>query len=104
MLSLSNSVEPKYIGPLSGVTFVRLIYAAVPGSQRLSLNLSDLKQDGGYSPAPERSTGALLPNVRDIHRFLNAYFETTHILYPFLNVTTFLKTAEKIRRFPIQQP
>jgi len=104
MLSLLNSVEPKYIGPSSGVTFARLIYAAVPGSQGLSLNLSDSKQDGGHSPAPERSTGASLPNIRDMHRFLNAYFETTHILYPFLNVATFSKTAEKIRRFPVQQP
>lgn len=103
MLSLSNSVEPKYIGPSSGVTFARLIYAAVPGFQGIPANLSDQRQGGNQVASLEQSAGAPLPTVRDMHRFINAYFDTIHFLYPFLSITSFSKTAERIRHFQVQQ-
>ncbi|KIW09774.1 hypothetical protein PV08_11874 [Exophiala spinifera] len=102
MLSLSNSVEPKYIGPSSGVTFARLIYAAASGYQGIPVNLSDQRQGGNQDPSLERSAGASLPNVRDMHRFINAYFDTIHFLYPFLSVASFSRTAERIRHSQAQ--
>lgn len=103
MLSLSNSVEPKYIGPSSGVTFARLLYAAVPESQGLAINASDSRQGNGQNPGLEQSDGALLPDLRDMRRFIDAYFETVHALYPFLEEGTFSNIAERIRRLPEEQ-
>jgi hypothetical protein len=104
MLSLSNSVEPKYVGPSSGLTFARLIYAAAPGFQGVPSNLSDPRQRGAYTPGIQQTAGASLPDVRDMHRFIDAYFDTIDPLYPFLSISAFSKSAERIRHFPTPQP
>lgn len=86
LLSLANATEPKYIGPSSGVSFARLIFAAIPQSQGLST---------AYWNSPQRNVNENLkpalplppdwtPEV-DLHHFVEAYFETWQPLYPFLN-------------------
>jgi hypothetical protein len=89
LLSLSNSSEPKYVGPSSGVSFARLIFAAIPQSQGLST---------AYWSSPQRavteSSAAAKPALPlppdwtpevDLQHFVDAYFETWQPLYPFLN-------------------
>lgn len=94
MLSLANSMDPKYLGPSSGVTLARLMYASAPQTQGLS-NLVRREEPQYHhrhiNPAP-------LPSSRDIRRFVNAYFTNLHPFYPFLDQNDFLKTAETVRR------
>lgn len=91
LLSLANATEPKYLGPSSGVSFARLIFAAIPQSQGLTTTYWNSPPRNGSAG----STGAALkpalplppdwtPEV-DLQHFVDAYFETWQPLYPFLN-------------------
>lgn len=89
LLSLSNSIEPKYIGPSSGVSFARLIFAAIPQSQGLSTAYWNSPQrDLTESSTTAKPALPLPPDWTpevDLQHFVDAYFETWQPLYPFLN-------------------
>lgn len=102
MLSLSNSVEPKYIGPSSGVTFAELIYTAVPEPQGLVTSAPDPRQ-WNRAPGQEQNDQAVLPDLGNIRFFIDAYFESIHVLYPFLDEMALFNATERIRRFTDQQ-
>jgi hypothetical protein len=96
LLSLANSAEPKYLGPSSGVTFARLIFAAAPQSQGLSnaINAPD--------PTPTTSSQkpvelADLPAEDEMRYFADAYFETWHPLYPFIQEEMFQELVSRIQ-------
>ena len=96
LLSLANATEPKYIGPSSGVTFARLIYAAAPQSQGLSaaLRVADncVQQNGTRNnPAQQAS----IPEQREMYYFIDAYFERIHPLFPFLDEADFYDLADR---------
>ena len=86
LLSLANSRDSKYLGPSSGVPFARLIFSAIPQSQGLRTSLAD---KGGH-PLRKNLADAE-PFSRnwtpefDQQYFVDAYFETYHPLYPFLD-------------------
>ena len=73
LLSLGNaSSDPKYLGPSSGVSFARLLYAAAPQSQGLPASTSDASlydQRALNEPVPCAS----LPTVSQMHRFVGQY-------------------------------
>ena len=67
LLSLgSASSDPKYLGPSSGVSFARLLYAAAPQSQGLPASTSDASSRVESEPVP----CAPLPTVSQMNRFL----------------------------------
>uniref|UniRef100_L2G3R0 Phosphoribosylglycinamide synthetase n=1 Tax=Colletotrichum fructicola (strain Nara gc5) TaxID=1213859 RepID=L2G3R0_COLFN len=87
MLSLANSKESKYLGPSSGVPFARLIFSAIPQSQGLSVSWSApeggtvaRKPSPAHHPFPPHWTSEV-----DLQHFADAYFQTLHPLYPFLD-------------------
>lgn len=80
LLSLGNAgSDPKYLGPSSGVTFARLVFASALQSQGFPSHLSTdaISSD---TPEPQRVT---LPSLAQMHRFADAYLETS-VLHPFL--------------------
>lgn len=82
LLSLQAANSPKYLGPSSGVAFACLIFASAPHAQGLSTQLSaDLPQtqfaDTACTPG--------LPSIPEIHRFVAAYLDHFHPLYPFVD-------------------
>lgn len=97
MLSLANAGDPKYIGPSSGFSFARLIYAAAPHTQGQPTNMSNSKQQEDHSLGTTVSV-ADLPSSRETNLFISAYFEAFHCLYPFLDPTAFHQTVQKVSR------
>lgn len=91
LLSLANAAEPKYIGPSSGVSFARLIFAAIPQSQGLSTAYWNSPQQNGTESSTRAALKPALPLPPDwtpevdLQHFIDAYFETWQPLYPFLN-------------------
>lgn len=81
LLSLGNAgSDPKYLGPSSGVTFARLIYASAPQSQGLPSNARPDVSVPQNAPEPQRVT---LPSLAQMHRFVDAYLDA-FALHPFL--------------------
>ncbi|KAL0934937.1 zn 2cys6 transcription factor [Colletotrichum truncatum] len=96
MLSLANSKESKYLGPSSGVPFARLIFSAIPQSQGLSVNWAApeggtvaRKASPAHHPFPPHWTSEV-----DLQHFADAYFQTLHPLYPFLDEDSILENLE----------
>ncbi|KAM0809113.1 putative Fungal-specific transcription factor domain-containing protein [Seiridium cardinale] len=87
LLSLGNTAsEPKYLGPSSGFTLARLTYAGLPQSQGLPgtarLSLSNREAD----PPWHQPECVSLPSLAEMRRFIGAYVDAFHPLYPFLQV------------------
>ncbi|KAI3396709.1 hypothetical protein diail_11736 [Diaporthe ilicicola] len=91
LLSLANATEPKYLGPSSGISFARLIFAAIPQSQGLPTTYWSSPQRHGSDGSTRASLKPALPLPPDwtpevdLQHFVDAYFETWQPLYPFLN-------------------
>lgn len=98
MLSLANAADPKYIGPSSGITFARLIYASAPHSQGLSIKQPSLAHHDQQSHELPQEELAAIPPIKDLRNFIDAYFSGFHHIYPFLDEISFMKTAEILRR------
>ncbi|KAI5804538.1 fungal-specific transcription factor domain-containing protein [Geopyxis carbonaria] len=93
LLSLSVSEEPKYVGPSSGVSFARLVFA---DSRDSDCNPS-LYENGLRDVKPHVTAGpAQLPNKDECLMFSKTYFETAHIQYPFLHRPTFEACLEAV--------
>lgn len=92
LLSLANSTDPKYLGPSSGVTFARLIFAAAPQSQGLPSSWLAAGKGSLLNTGLDSETPALLaelPAEDELHYFIDAYFELWQPLYPFLDEDSF---------------
>lgn len=94
LLSLTNSAEPKYLGPSSGVTFARLIFAAAPQSQGLPSS-HPRHEIGNISATPVELS--VLPKEEEMRYFVDAYFETWHPLYPFLHESLFQDLVTRVQ-------
>jgi hypothetical protein len=103
LLSLGNISDPKYLGPSSGVSFARLIYAAAPQTQGLpatSPPTSAQRQNGNNDPI----VCVPLPRAAQMYRFAESYFDTFDHLYPFFKETCIHEMIErKCNQSPTQQ-
>lgn len=95
LLSLGNTTsDPKYLGPSSGVSFARLIYAAAPQTQGLPASKSP-----GSAQGPNGSSDPVvcipLPKAAQMHRFVDSYLEAFSQLYPFLQQSYIDELIEK---------
>jgi len=99
LLSLANSAEPKYLGPSSGVTFARLIFAAAPQSQGLSnaINAPEVINLTPTTSSQKPVEFADLPAEDEMRYFADAYFETWHPLYPFIQEEMFQELVSRIQ-------
>ncbi|KAL4789676.1 hypothetical protein BDV19DRAFT_396740 [Aspergillus venezuelensis] len=75
LLSLSNTTDPKYLGPSSGVTFARLIY--------------EMAADISYIN---------IPSIADCQQYADAFFDATPF-YPFILQESFYKLLGQIQEF-----
>ena len=57
LLSLANSIEPKYLGRSSGVTFARLIFAAAPQMEIPSANQNSVHRNQAIALAGRAQRG-----------------------------------------------
>ncbi|KAK6076745.1 zn 2cys6 transcription factor [Seiridium cupressi] len=101
LLSLGNTAsEPKYLGPSSGFTLARLTYAGLPQSQGLPgtarLSLSNREAD----PPWHQPECVSLPSLAEMRRFIGAYVDAFHPLYPFLQVAKIEQMLEVRLRGP----
>ncbi|KND88284.1 hypothetical protein TOPH_07119 [Tolypocladium ophioglossoides CBS 100239] len=96
LLSLANSKESKYLGPSSGVWFARLIFSAVPHSRGPPTNWA-APGLGAQQTAARAQPFAQdwVPDV-DLQNFVDAYFDTYHPLYPFLDEDAVADFLERI--------
>ncbi|CEL11195.1 hypothetical protein ASPCAL14298 [Aspergillus calidoustus] len=106
LLSLSNTTDPKYLGPSSGVSFARLIYESVPQSQGLPLSFLHEEQHG---PRPTTDGGRQgivldnippinLPSLGDCQQFVEAYFDGTPF-FPLISQDAVYSLLGEVQRF-----
>jgi hypothetical protein len=97
LISLANSSEPKYLGHSSGITFARLIFAAAPQSQGLSIQNTAARKM--MPPSAPKSAEELvpIPAEDEVRYFVDAYFEVWHPLYPFLNEDLFQELITRVQ-------
>lgn len=97
LISLANSSEPKYLGHSSGITFARLIFAAAPQSQGLSIQTTASRKM--MPPSAPKSAEELipLPDEDEVRYFVDAYFEVWHPLYPFLHEDLFQELVARVQ-------
>ncbi|KAL4959365.1 transcription factor domain-containing protein [Aspergillus stella-maris] len=111
LLSLSNTTDPKYLGPSSGVTFARLIYESAPQSQGLPLSfLREQEQRKDHqalgSGLCQRTREAVvagissisIPSIADCQQYADAFFEATPF-YPLISQESFYKLLGQIQEF-----
>lgn len=96
LISLANSSEPKYLGHSSGITFARLIFAAAPQSQGLSIQNTVTRR---MPPAAARKVEKLvsIPQEDEVRYFVDAFFEVWHPLYPFLDEGLFQELVIRVQ-------
>ena len=91
LLSLSNARESKYLGPSSGVTFGKLIFASMPSSQGLPVTLAgSTHAKKQRHPSPLSTVLSKPPLMADLTYFAACYFEIYQPLYPFLDESVIL--------------
>lgn len=91
LLSLSNARESKYLGPSSGVTFGKLIFASMPGSQGLPVTLTgSTRARKHHRTSPLGTVPSKPPLMADLNYFAVCYFEIYQPLYPFLDESAIL--------------
>ncbi|KAK6823725.1 fungal transcription factor regulatory middle homology region [Aspergillus parasiticus SU-1] len=90
LVSLSPGGEPRYIGPSSGYFFANLVFSSAGRHQKRRNAANDstgsLSGESTALAAEILHTPASLPPRRETAAELSAkYFETIHIIYPFLH-------------------
>ncbi|EED14668.1 hypothetical protein TSTA_041460 [Talaromyces stipitatus ATCC 10500] len=85
LFSLANVVSvPKYLGPSSGVAFVRLIYASAPQTQGLPSRVCLQGDTGNRTAQRDIAQPVGLPSSAACQQFADSYFSTLGQLYPFI--------------------
>lgn len=97
LISLANSSEPKYLGHSSGITFARLIFAAAPQSQGLSVQ--NIAANRMMPPSAPKKAEKLvpIPQEDEVRYFVDAFFEVWHPLYPFLDEVLFQDLVARVQ-------
>lgn len=101
LISLRHSSDPKYLGPSSGVSFARLIFAAAPPSQGLPAFSGpfNASQHVGHEHATNNTleaTIAPLPPITEVSHFVAAYVDAFHHMYPFLGEGTLDNIVDQV--------
>lgn len=99
LLSLANSAEPKYLGPSSGVTFARIIFASAPQSQGLpgAVKAPESRNDVPTITSQAPVELADLPSDEELRYFVDAYFETWQPTYPFIHEEMFQELVTRVQ-------
>lgn len=106
LLSLSNTTDPKYLGPSSGVTFARLIYESAPQSQGLPLSsLREQEQEQQNDIVNQKQTAVAadipsinLPPLADCQQYADAFFDATSF-FPFISQDAFYNLLDQAQHF-----
>jgi len=98
LISLANSSEPKYLGPSSGISFAKLIYASSPQTQGLpaTVQSSTVNIDMQLRTPEHTQTATNLPTTTDMLHFVDAYLKTYQPLYPFLDEVQIEALLDKV--------
>lgn len=101
LVALSGGADPRYIGPSSGYSFARLLlacaarqgYAVRSSSADIDANdrFAFLLTKDALSEAPTP-----LPDMDHAIKISKAYFDTTHIQYPFLHQPSHAKLIRRV--------
>lgn len=104
LLSLSNTTDPKYLGPSSGITFARLIYESAPQSQGLPLSfLRDQEQQqhnivNQKTALPADISSISLPPLADCQQYADSFFDATPF-FPFISQDAFYQLLDQAQHF-----
>ncbi|KAJ5763667.1 hypothetical protein N7533_002348 [Penicillium manginii] len=104
LLSLGNALDPKYLGPSSGVTFARLIYESVPQSQGLPLSYARCGENEQASGETAQQYGnndfprVELPSMAEYQQYAEVYFGMS-TFYPFISQEEFHVLSKQVFQF-----
>ncbi len=104
LLSLGNALDPKYLGPSSGVTFARLIYESVPQSQGLPLSYARSRENDQASGQTTQQHGPNdfphieLPSMAEYQQYAEVYFSMS-TFYPFISQEEFHVISKHVFQF-----
>jgi hypothetical protein len=103
LLSLGNALDPKYLGPSSGISLARMIYESIPQSQGLPLSYarsggnnraSDANQQNGPNEIPHFE----LPSMAEYQQYAETYFKMS-TFYPFVSQEDFQILSKRVFQF-----
>lgn len=104
LFSLSAIEEPKYVGPSSGISFLRLVFQDTPEADFRPAEYDqsrDVKPSFGSSgrPWPGINTEPVaLPNLEECGILSETYFTTVGLHYPFLHRPQFEACLEAVHQ------
>lgn len=104
LLSLGNALDPKYLGPSSGVTLARLIYESVPQSQGLPLSHTrpgdndQFNIDTSQAPGSGDIPHVDLPSMAECQQYAEVYFNMS-TFYPFISQEEFYLLFNQVFQF-----
>ncbi|KAF2498488.1 hypothetical protein BU16DRAFT_579601 [Lophium mytilinum] len=101
-LSLKATGETRYVGSSSGIGLASIISHMVDEGAGLTLLPTDMRD--ANPPGPLNTAGpcldSSLPPRQSAMPFIEAYFQHTHITFPLLHRTSFLRTVDQIYSDP----
>ncbi len=91
----------RYLGAVSDVHFVHMVRRKIlehSSSDRVDDAMETYDQEELIPEPSVKDTILNLPSPETAEKYLNVYFATIHIAYPFIPKSTFLQTYQKLRR------
>jgi hypothetical protein len=102
VVSRALDQSQRYLGEVSDVRFFNLVKRVLQTkggfSDEVDHEFDSYEQDGDVSLSPlETHPGLNLPPREQMDQYINIYFSTIHLAYPFLPETLFRREYERIR-------
>jgi Fungal specific transcription factor domain len=96
LVSLFRGEDPRYIGPSSGYPFAKRIFSN-PGSRGRHESVTRTDGIASRFPVELLNSPAALPAQKEVAVELSTkYFETIHLLYPFLHKPTHMEMLDNV--------
>lgn len=105
--SSCNDRSPGYLGEVSDIRFVNLVKKILQTQDGYATTQKDFESyDQGESLSPSNRplcSTILLPVFEEARHYINAYFTTIHIAYPFIPESPFIQNYRALEGHNISQ-
>lgn len=103
-LARTPTHSQRYLGEVSDVRFFNLVRRVVledDRSDEADEFMHSYEQDDPLPPNTVREVSLELPSPEIAEKYMDIYFSTIHIAYPFIPKSTFIRMHKKVREFGV---